>query len=289
MKNLTLLSSIGSVLLAAAPASHAVITAYAVDFNGGASSFIGNFLAANDNSTTSFAWGAASGVGGGGGLDVTNAGQDNIFYRPTPESDGTSAFNMAGLSTGQGFRNSADFRWSNTTAVDLTVINIGFSVAHSSVSAMSSVGSMGGSVIRNGNTDVNIRLRTGNGNVQTLAFGQSSLTAGSWYRLTYDVVKSTTTDTFNTIVTLYSIGADGLAAPVLFNDGTKNITLAGGTTAAALYADADAFSVYDIRNVNGTGIAQVDNLSVSFLVPEPTAPALLALGGVALGLRRRRR
>ena len=119
-----------------------------------------------------------------------------------------------------------------------------------------------------------------------MSFGQGSLTVGSWYRLTYEVTKGDTADAFNGIVTLYSIGEDGLDPAQVFLNGGNPVTVSGSQTNAILYEDDAVLSVYDIRNTNG--INAVDNLGVSY-IPEPSAAGLLGLGVLGLGLRRRRR
>jgi len=279
MKNLPLLSSIGSVLLAAAPMSQAVITSYFSDFNSG-SGTVTDYTAANGDPAVDFAWDAAAGVGGGGGV-LIGSSASNKYYLP----DDTSAFDFTTLPSGDGYRVTADFRWSDSTSTDLTVINIGF--VPSTGSTMSSTTSMGGSLIRaaDGST-VTLRLRTGSTNVDTMSFGQDSLTAGNWYRLTYEVTKSGTANAFNGIVTLYSIGEDGLDAAQVFLDGGTPASVSGSQTNATLYEDGSVISVYDVRNTNG--INAVDNLGVSY-IPEPSAAAMLGLGALAFGARRRRR
>ena len=283
MKTPALISSIGLALLAAAPVSHAAITAYVVDFTG-EFSLEDNFQKGGGGDVVGAAWSATSGVGAGGGISITNTGQNNFYYRP----DGDSSFDFAGLSAGQGFRSAADFRWSDSTATELTVLNLGFAISNTAANALSATGSIGGSIIRNttaGITTTLIRLRAGNSTIHSLEFDQAALTDENWYRLTFETLKSETAGTFNSIVTLYSIGADGLSAPVLFNDGTTNIVLLGDLAGAGLYSDTSVSSVYDIRNTNG--IDSVDNLNVT-MIPEPASAALLGLGAVVFGLRRRR-
>ncbi|RYD36522.1 MAG: PEP-CTERM sorting domain-containing protein [Verrucomicrobiaceae bacterium] len=283
MKTPALISSICLVLLAAAPISQAAITAYAADFSGDTSSFDANFRHANGGAVAGAAWGATAGVGGGGGVGVTNNGQNNFFYRP----DENSSFDMGSLTAGQGFRSSADFLWSAAPiAENLTVLTIGFSTGNGAGNALSANGSLGGSIIRSADsTNLTLRIRFDNTTAPgSLSFAQSTLSPGSWYRLQVDFVKASST-TFQTMVTLYSIGADGLAAPVVLTSNSNDISISRTITASALAGDATAHSVYDVRA--NDGITALDNLNVT-MIPEPASAALLGLGAVVFGLGRRR-
>ncbi|MFH1500211.1 MAG: PEP-CTERM sorting domain-containing protein [Verrucomicrobiota bacterium] len=272
------------------PAS-AQITGYDVDFNSGAADYTDNFQRFNDSAVgdTGLNWGAGVGTGGGGGLIVTETSARNIFYRPSPASDATSTFDMTGLGASDVFSTSLDFRWADTTSTSLTVITAGFTPANSSQTALTSSGALAGSIIRNLNSTVTLRIRNGNANAATLDFSQSALTAGSWYRLGYDLIRSETADTFTYSVSLFSIGADGTSGEVLFNDGAKDISITGSVTNSAIYNDTDAFFAYDIRG-GTSGISHADNFVVGAAIPEPST-ASFVLGGVALAsvaFRRRR-
>ncbi len=269
---------------------HAQITGFAVDFNADATTYTGNFQRWNTDpqAPVGFTWGANFGVGGGGGLQVDNTAGNNIFYGAV--GSGTAAtFDIAALSAGTMFSSSIDFVWADTTATALTTITFGLATSRTQT-AMSSTGSFGGSIIRNGSNTVTLRMRNNNANAATLDFNQSALTAGSWYRLAFDFTKSATANEFSYTVSLLSLGANGTSTPVLFNDGTKDITLSGTISNSAIYGDADAFFGYDIRDTStNTGITHVDNFTAS-VIPEPSAYALLT-GGLALGMigfRRRR-
>jgi hypothetical protein len=272
------------LLLALSSVSQAVITSYGADFNSGAGSLTGFFRETADGAVTDagVSWDATAGVGGGGGVLVTNAAADNFFYRPSPPDNATSAFDFSTLTTGQGYSSSADFLWSNSTSLNLTSINVGFSPGRAS-NALSGTadGFISGSLIRNGTNTVQLRIRNDNVNSPTTDFNQSVLTAGSWYRLTYQMTLNGD-GTIDNLVTLYSIGADGLATPVPVN------SVAANTTNPDLLASTEVFSAYDIRNLNSNGIDAVDNLNVSF-IPEPSAMALAALGGLAMVARRKRK
>lgn len=265
------------------------ITSYTADFSGSAGSLTGLFKEVADGAVTSagMTWGATAGVGGGGGVLVTNSAADNFFYRPDPVDNATSAFNFSALTAGQGFSSSADFLWSasNTTSdlTDLTSLNMGFSTARPSNALSAAPGSssfISGSLIRNGATTVQLRIRNDNATPFTTTFNQSALTAGNWYRLTYQATLNGD-GTIANLVTLYAIGADGLATPVEVD------SVSGDVTNAGLLASTESYSSYDIRNANSNGIDAIDNLNVTF-IPEPSALALVALGGVALAGRRRR-
>lgn len=295
--NISLNSTRGLLALSAlalASPLHAQITGFAADFNADATTYTGNFQRWNTDpqDPQGFTWGSGFGVGGGGGLRVDNTAANNLFYG-APGSGTASTFNVAGLSAGTMFSSSIDFQWASTTdasATALTTMTFGLA-ANRTQTAMSSTGSFGGSILRNNSTNtVTLRMRNNNANATTLDFNQSALTAGSWYRLGFDFTKNETTNEFGYTVTLFSIGADGTSTPVLFNDGIKNLTISGTISNSAIYADADAFFGFDIRDTIGnTGITHVDNFTVS-VIPEPSAYALLA-GGFALGVigfRRRR-
>lgn len=274
-----------AVLLALSPLSQAAITSYSADFNSGAGSLTGLFKEAVDGAVTGagVSWGATAGVGGGGGVLVTNSAADNFFYRPDPVANATSAFDFSALTVSQGFSSSTDFLWSNSTSTDLTSLNMGFSTARPSNALSAAPGSssfISGSLIRNGATTVQLRIRNDNATPFTTTFNQSALTAGNWYRLTYQATLNGD-GTIANLVTLYAIGADGLATPVEVD------SVSGDVTNAGLLASTESYSSYDIRNANSNGIDAIDNLNVAF-IPEPSALALVALGGVALGGRRRR-
>lgn len=276
------------LLLALSPISQAVITSYGADFNSGAGSLTGFFLRTGDNAAAGVAWNATAGVGGGGGVLVTNGAADNFFYRPSPPDNTTSAFNFSALTAGQGYSSSADFLWSNSTSTDLTSINVGFSPGRAS-NALSGAtdGFISGSLIRNGSDTVQLRIRNNNATPFTESFDQSppdgqpsTIVANNWYRLTFQMTMNAN-GSIDNLVTLYSIGLDGLAAPVQVSSVSGNVINPG------LLASTEVFSAYDIRNVSSNGIDAVDNLNVSF-IPEPSAMALAALGGVAVMARRRR-
>ena len=287
-----------SAVAVLATSAHAQITGFNVNFNADATTYTENFQRwdLDPQDPVGFTWGAALGTGGTGGLEVVNTAGNNIFYG-APGSGAASSFNIAGLTAGTTFNSSLDFVWSNTSSTALTVITTGFSPGRTQ-NSMSSNGALAGSIIRiGGSTDVTLRMRNGNGNVATLAFDQGKLTAGNWYRLSYDITKDAVENQFSYTVSLYSIGADGTSTATLFNDGTKNITITGSVSNSSIYADTEAYWGYDIRDtlVNGVptneGITYVDNFVVSgAAIPEPSSFALLA-GGLTLlvcaGKRRR--
>jgi hypothetical protein len=256
-----------------------------VDFNSGAASYTDNFRGASDGAVTGFTWLANGGTGGSGGLQVTNTVAENIFYRPSPVADASSTFDFSSLTAGTGFVSSADFRWSNSTATGLTSINVGFSGSNPS-NALSGGSYISGSLIRNGDTNVTLRLRTGNTTVDSLAFDQSALTVDSWYRLVFQAQKNATTGSFSTMVSLFSIGADGTSTAVLFNNGTTDVRISANLSNTALYSDEVVFGAYDVRNNNG--IDRIDNLNVTF-IPEPSSAILSGIACALLGVRRRSR
>jgi len=287
LRPLALLSVLGSVF--ALPAQ-AQILGYDVDFNGSSTTYTDNFRIANDAAATGFTWGASSGTGGTGGLTVTNTGAQNLYYRPAPPDNSTSTFDFTSLAAGTTIVSTTDFVWSNITATDSTLLTAGFVPGNTTANALTSSGALAGSLIRTGGTStVTLRMRNGTANATTLDFSQSALTAGNWYQLSYELTKSATANTFSYTVSLYSLGATGTGTPVLFNDGTKNITINGTLTNASIYADTNAFFAYDIRDtVSDTGITRVDNFGVS-VVPEPMSAPLIAAGLVGLAAFRRRR
>jgi|GEM_PF-4385943 hypothetical protein len=278
-----------SAVVALAPVAHAQITGFNVDFNGADTTYTGNFVRSGDSAvgTTGLNWSADGGVGGSGGLVVTEISGRNIFYRPDPGDDTTSTFDLAAAAAS--FTTSIDFKWADTSATDLSVITAGFVPANTSQTALTSSGALAGSIIRNGTSTVTLRMRNGNANANTLDFNQTALTAGAWYRLSYEVTKSDTEGVFDYTISLFSIGADGLSTPVLFNDGEKDITISGSVSNSVLYSDENAFFAYDIRG-GSNGISHVDNFFVGSAIPEPSAFAVIAgFGALAtVGLRRRR-
>lgn len=276
---------IATLLLALPSFSQAAITSFNADFSGDAGSLTGLFREAADGAVTGagVSWGATAGVGGGGGVLVTNSGADNFFYRPGPTPDNaTSGFDFSALTVGQGFSSTADFLWSNSSSTDLTSINVGFSTARPTNALSTDVSDsfLSGSLIRNGSSTVQLRIRSNNATPFTTSFAQSALTAGEWYRMTYQVTLNGD-GTIANLVALYSIGADGLATPVEVDSVSGNVTNAG------VLASGSAFSGYDIRNTNSNGIDAIDNLGVAF-VPEPSAVVMVLAGGVVMAGRRRR-
>ena len=270
----------------------ASITGYTVNLNASASTYTDSFQrwATAPEDAQGFTWGSTFGTGGGGGLEVTNTSGNNLYYRPSPASDATSTFNIAGLAAGVKFDSSLDFKWANTASTELTSITMGFTPSRAQAS-LTSAGALAGSLIRTGGGSVvTLRMRNGTTNAgTTLDFNQSTLTAGNWYRLTYSLTKTSTANTFDYTVTLYSIGADGTSTATVFNDGTTNITLSGSVTNSSIYGDSDAFFGYDIRDTtSSTGISHVDNFAVTSAIPEPSAFALVA-GFLAIGFASTRR
>jgi len=273
-----------AMFLALSSFSQAAISSYGADFNSGSGSLTGFFLRTADSAAAGLTWDATAGVGGGGGVLVTTgATADNFFYRPTPANNSTSTFDFSALTTGQGFSSSVDFLWSNSTSTELTSVNAGFST-HRGSSALSA-GSLttsfiSGSLIRNGADTVDLRIRSHTGVAFSSTLDQDTLNAGAWYRLTYQATLNSD-GTIANLVTLYSIGANGLATPVVVNSVSGNVTNDMVADSATMY------SAYDIRNTNSNGIDAVDNLNVTF-IPEPSALVLVALGGMAIAGRRRR-
>lgn len=276
-------TTIPSVLALAATAAltlpvSAQITGFDVDFDSGASDYTDNFKrwATDPDDPIGFIWSATGGVGGGGGLEVTNTAGNNIFYRPSPGSDATSTFDIAGQDAGASFGASIDFVWANTTATDLTVITFGLT-ANRLQNALSSSGSLGGSIIRNGSSTVTLRLRNNNSSAQSLTFDQGLLTAGNWYRLSFDFTKSETANSFDYGLSLLSLGADGTGTPTVFNDGSDDLAMTGSVSNSTLYGDSDVFFGYDIRDSSGsTGITHVDNFNVTgAAIPEPSVASLV--------------
>ena len=276
------LLAVASLLTSNAVAS---INAYNVNFNDNAATYTGNFLRYGDDSTmTGLTWETDVGTNGGGGLTVSEGAARNLFYRPNPTAaNATSTFNISSQVANTTFTSTLDFQWGSTTATTLTVITAGFVPSNSSQTALTSAGALAGSIIRTANGSV-VTLRMRNGTVNagpTLDFNQSTLTAGNWYRLSYELTKTDTPSTFNYTVSLFSIGATGTSTATLFNDGTNNITISSSVTNTAIYADTDAFFAYDIRG-DANGISHVDNFSVTSAIPEPSSFAILA-GFLAIG------
>jgi hypothetical protein len=284
MKTLLFIHFCGLALLVSVANSEAAITAYTSDFNSGDSSWNDVFKNFNGNSLNDFAWSGTAGVGNSGGILITNGIQNPAFYRP----DDSSSFNLSTLTGGEGYRSTADFFWSgNPASSDLTVLTMGFTIDNSKVNALSTGGSLAGSLIRSANsTNLTLRIRYDN-NVAagSLNFPQATLSPGSWYRLQFDMVKASES-TFNSIVTLYSIGVNGLVTPVAVTHNSSAVSISGTITAASLSADEEAHSAIDVR-ANG-GITALDNLSVSY-IPEPSSAGLVLLGVSGLIARRRRR
>jgi hypothetical protein len=260
----------------------AAITSYFADFTDSAS-LSGSFRSSSNGAVAGAAWSATGGVGGGGGVQITNNTQNAFFYRP----DANSFFDLSSLTTGQGYRSSSDFFWSGAPAsTDLTVITAGFTTGNNLNNALSTNGSLAGSLIRNANsTDLTLRIRFDNTTAPgSLAFSQETLSPNSWYRLQFDMVKDSAT-TFSSMVTLYSIGADGLGGPVAVTFNSADVSISRTITAAALAADVDAHSAFDVRANNS--ITAVDNLRVSF-IPEPASAGLFVFGLACMAARRRR-
>jgi hypothetical protein len=181
MKTLLFIHFCGLALLVSVANSEAAITAYTSDFNSGDSSWNDVFKNFNGNSLNDFAWSGTAGVGNSGGILITNGIQNPAFYRP----DDSSSFNLSTLTGGEGYRSTADFFWSgNPASSDLTVLTMGFTIDNSKVNALSTGGSLAGSLIRSANsTNLTLRIRYDN-NVAagSLNFPQATLSPGSWYR-----------------------------------------------------------------------------------------------------------
>jgi len=290
--NTRLLAALAFTTAILAPKAAASINAYTVNFNDNAATYTGNFLRYGDDSTmTGLTWGAAVGTNGGGGLTVTEGAARNLFYRPNPTAaNATSTFNISAQAANTTFTSTLDFQWGSTTATTQTLITAGFVPSNTSQTALTSSGALAGSLIRTASGSiVTLRMRNGTANAgSTLDFNQSALTAGNWYRLSYELTKTAVTNTFDYTVSLFSIGATGTSTASLFNDGSKNITLSGSVTNSAIYADTDAFFAYDIRG-DANGVSRVDNFSVATsAVPEPSTYALVA-GFLAVGFAASRR
>ena len=267
---------------------NAQILGYDVNFNSGASTYTDNFRKNVDGAPVGFTWGATAGTGGTGGLTVTNvSAAQNLYYRPTPASNTTSTFDFSNFAVGTKITSTTDFLWSSTSSTATTLLTAGFVPSNANDNALTSANALAGGIIRNGTSDVTLRMRNGTSNASSLDFSQTTLTAGAWYQLSYELTKSATANTFDYVVSLYYIGLTGTSAPVLFNDGTKNITISGTVTNSLIYNDADAFFAYDIRS-GGTnvGITNVDNFHVA-AVPEPTTAVLLGLGVLGFAAARR--
>jgi hypothetical protein len=108
------------------------------------------------------------------------------------------------------------------------------------------------------------------------------LTEDNWYR--YVVTYTNTGTGFSVNLSLYDIGAAGVSAPVLF--------MSASDFASAPELAADASIYIGINGGTSGGDVQyakrLDNFAAVAAVPEPRTVAMLALGGVALLLARRR-
>lgn len=242
-------------------------TGYSIDFNGGATDLSGNFNKPYDQGPLSdyVTWGETAGVGGSGGLTVTDNTAGTIYYKDT--------FNVSSIGVGQTISSSIDFLWSNTSATSQTLVTMGFTTenAKTSVSSREQANTLGASIIRNNSDTVTLRLRLKNTNYETLNFDQSELNAGEWYQLSFTLVKTETSGVFDYAVDLFSIGEDGIGESAF-----KSIS--GQVTNTAIYDSESAFYGYDIRSGGGTGITHIDNMTVT-AIPEPATYVLFA--GVA--------
>lgn len=123
---------------------------------------------------------------------------------------------------------------------------------------------------------------TGALNGEAGAFGNSiaALTAGNWYMLTGTVQYNSTTGTFTFVdVSLSDYGADGttlVTANLLSGSGKSVVAPNFGSTGRAIFATN-----------RDRGVQYTDNYSL-VAVPEPSIPAFLVLGGLAMLIRRRR-
>ena len=261
-------------LAAFATSAYAQVTGFNVNLDGSANTYTENFKrwvvtspAVDD--PQGFTWGANVGTGATGGLVVDNhTNANNLYYRPSggsgqPGDNATSTFDIAGLAAGFTFNTSLDFKWSNSTATDLTLITLGFA-PNRTQNSLSSAGMLGGTIIRtpgtnSGNT-VRLRMRTGTTDLAVLDFNQSTLVAGEWYRLSLDLTKTETLNIFDYTLSLYSIGANGTSNATLVSytvgENTTSASITGTGTNSVIYSDSDAFFGYDIRDTSGNKIGR---------------------------------
>jgi hypothetical protein len=123
-------------------------------------------------------------------------------------------------------------------------------------------------------------LRSNNGTVATDTFDLAMVTT-NWYKIEYNVVKSTTANQFTSTISLYNADNTGAVGSIVRS-------FSATTTNATAYADASLFA--GVREV--ASIVNMDNFQLDYVssIPEPSSCAALAgfsvLGLVALRRRR---
>ena len=239
-----------------------------------------------NGSTGQVTYGATAGVGGGGGLSITNTGNPSTSIIP-----GASASNT-GFTIDLGTANTVTFsmmlKYSGTlagTSQAFLGLSNGqdYSWGGNTIGATSAVG---GAVV----AGIGLNTRGGtNGASANGATGapNATLTSGNWYLYQVDLAKPLAASNLWTVSgSLQDFGNTGLVAGAVATSYTGVTNTFGTTANTGINAAAtQTFLNFGVRNQMWTA---ADNFTVS-TIPEPSTYATLALGALGLlGIKRLR-
>lgn len=255
-----------------------------IDFNTAATDFTGNFTASTGTSTA-FTWGSAVGVSDqagpaqGGGVSVsTDTGGANYNFNTAYDLGTGSPTNTWTIST--------FFRTNATTGTSANQV-AGLGLMSSVTDEIAANGRFVGVTLRQGTAstaDLTLALTNNVSGTQsnTPLGGVFTPLTNNWYKLTLDVIKTSTADQFSVSASVEDWGSLGTS----FESTVRSFS--GQTlTNATIYGDSSLFAGFYARQTAGNPIQiqAVDNFSV---VPEPTTWVLLAGSLTALLVFRRR-
>ena len=225
---------------------------------------------ADFDSTTNYSFGATTGVGGSGGLNVNGNG---TVAQYTPETFDLNAGESLTVSQ-EGF---FDAQSRTATGTGTPFIRVGLTDTPST--GFGSGNFVQGSILSsNDASGTFLQVQAGEDSPFTTG-SPVVLTDDTWYRLVVDFLGTGGNDVQIT-ANLFNIGSDGTSAATLVPGGTLTDTF----TAPNIIADPTLFAGFKTDATSGGEV--LDNFSV--VIPEPASLALLGLGGLCLMGRRKR-